>query len=142
MIHGLVITPLKIINTSKGNIYHALKCSENEFSSFGEAYFSEVAYKEIKGWKKHKDMTLNLIVPLGAIKFVVYDDRVNSATFGFFFEIIISRENYSRVTIPPQVWVAFQGVERGINMLLNIASIEHDPQESEIRDITHFNYNW
>ena len=37
-------------------------------------------------------MTLNLSVPVGEIKFVLYDDRKNSKTFGEFDEINLSLE--------------------------------------------------
>jgi len=140
-IKGVTVTPLKIIENPKGNILHALKKSENEFDTFGEAYFSTINYNEIKGWKKHKEMTLNLIVPCGIIKFVVFDDRRDSETVNHFFEIIISKLNYCRLTIKPGLWLAFQGLETH-NILLNIANLEHNPNESENIEIEALNYNW
>lgn len=142
MISDLVITPLKRIENPKGNIFHILKCSENSFSQFGEAYFSTVNVNDIKGWKNHSEMILNLVVPVGSIKFVIYDGRENSASFGEFHEEILSLDNYCRLTVPPGVWMAFQGKGEGANILLNIASIEHDPLESKNVSLDHFDYNW
>ena len=76
-------------------------------------------------------MILNLVVPMGAIRFVLYDDRPESKSFQIFQEFIISKENYQRLTVPPGVWMAFQGMADGLNILLNIASIPHDPNEAE-----------
>ena len=71
---GIILTPLNQIHHPKGDIYHAMKKSDDGFDGFGEAYFSTVHKNDIKGWKKHRDMTLNLLVPIGEIKFVVYNE--------------------------------------------------------------------
>ena len=83
-IDGINISPLKIINGNEGFIMHALKKNETDFNEFGEAYFSSVNYKSIKGWKKHTKMISNLIVPIGEIRFVFFDDRLGSITKGMF----------------------------------------------------------
>lgn len=110
---------------------HALKQHESSFQGFGEAYFSTVEKQAVKGWKKHMRMVLNLIVPSGAIRFVLYDDRPASKSFQTIQELILSKENYQRLTVPPGIWMAFQGISDGLNMLLNIASIPHDPTEAD-----------
>ncbi|SON50958.1 dTDP-4-dehydrorhamnose 3,5-epimerase family protein [Vibrio tapetis] len=142
MIEGVVYTPLLRIEHPKGDIFRGLKASEPSFSSFGEAYFSSITNGEIKGWKKHRKMVLNLIVPVGAIKFVIYDDRPDSSTYGQFSRFTLSPENYARLTVPHGVWLAFQGVGCELNLLLNIASIEHDPEESMSQPISQVEYNW
>lgn len=142
-IDGVVLTPLKIIPGDKGSVLHALKSDEKSFVSFGEAYFSTINFNQIKGWKKHHQMILNIVVPVGKIKFVVYDDRAESPTKNCFFEVILSQQNYSRLTVQPGLWMAFKGMEEGTNMLLNIASIPHNPQEAENIPIQNINYtNW
>jgi len=138
---GVSFTPLKIIERDAGNIMHALKSNESSFKSFGEAYFTFVKKGAIKGWKRHREMTLNLIVPLGEVKFVLMDDRKDSPTFGEFYEIILSRSNYGRLTIEPGIWIAFKGVGHE-NMILNLASIPHDPDETVDENPGFFNYNW
>lgn len=128
---GVSLTPLKIIPGESGDVLHGMKSSEKSFVSFGEAYFSAVKQGARKGWKKHTWMVLNLVVPIGEIGFVLYDERPGSATINRFFEIRLSRNNYQRLTVPPGIWVAFYGKGVGENMLLNLASIQHDPAEAE-----------
>lgn len=140
-IDGVTLTPLKIILGDKGNVMHALKSEEQSYTSFGEAYFSTVHYNEIKGWKKHHQMILNIIVPVGKIKFVIFDDRKDSVTKNSFFEVTLSNENYFRLTVQPGLWMAFKGMNEGLNMLLNIASIPHNPQEAENVSLQSINYN-
>ena len=133
---GVIITPLKQIKNPKGDIYHALKKSDNGFDDFGEAYFSTIKQNIIKGWKKHTIMTLNLVVPVGEIEFVIYDEREKE-----FFNIKLSQKNYKRVTIKPGLWLAFRGI-KSENMLLNLASILHDPDEAINLDLDEIRYEW
>jgi dTDP-4-dehydrorhamnose 3,5-epimerase len=46
-------------------------------------------------------------------------------------EMQLSPANYQRLTVPPGVWMAFKGQSQGLNMLLNIGSIPHDPAEAD-----------
>lgn len=132
---GVNVFPLKIIKTPNGEVKHALKSSDDSFSGFGEAYFSSIDFGAIKGWKKHTQMTLNLIVPVGEIKFTIFDDREGSDSFGKYFSIILGVGNYQRLSISPNLWVAFEGIGKGENTLLNIASIEHNPDEAVNMDL-------
>ena len=117
MIEGLILTPLKIIDNDDGNVLHALKENDSGYLGFSEAYFSEVNSGSIKAWKQHRKMTLNIVVPVGEIKFVIFDNRFDET--GVFQEIILSQQNYFRLTIPPMVWLGFQGVSSNKSLLLN-----------------------
>lgn len=130
-LEDVLITPLRIIPGDSGDVLHALKQQEGSFQGFGEAYFSTVNNGAVKGWKRHQRMILNLVVPLGTIRFVLYDKRPGSKSFQSFQELTLSRENYQRLTVPPGIWMAFQGIGEGENMLLNIASMPHDPAEAD-----------
>ena len=131
-ISGIQLTPLKVIPGENGVVMHGLKASDASFQGFGEAYFSSVKFEIIKGWKRHQKMTLNLVVPVGAIRFVIYDGRGDSKTSHLFNEIVLGPDvQYARLTIAPGLWMAFQGKTPGLNLLLNLASIPHDPAEAD-----------
>lgn len=132
---GVKITPLKTIIHPKGDLYHALKKSDDGFDGFGEAYFSTVLHNAIKGWKKHTKMVLNFVVPAGAVQVVIFDGKN-------FESIVLSQQNYKRLTVQPGLWVAFKGIGKDINLLLNLASIEHDPLESENCTLEDIKYGW
>ena len=59
-----------------------------------------------------------------------------------FQEIIISKGNYCRFTVPPMIWMGFQGLSDDRAMLLNIANIEHNLHEVDRKEIDKINYNW
>jgi len=142
MIHDLTLTPLKIIDTNKGSVMRALRETDNSFLGFGEAYFSKVKFNTIKGWKRHKQMTLNIVVPSGEIKFVVHDNREKSISFGEFYSVILSPSNYCRLTIPPNLWVAFKGLHEKESLLLNIANIEHNSEEADVLELNEIFFDW
>ncbi len=133
---GVILTPLKRIYNQEGDIFHGMKKSDYGFNGFGEAYFSSIKKGSIKGWKKHNKMTLNIIVPLGVIKFVVYNEIKEE-----FFSVELSEKNYQRLTVESGYWVAFTGKSDN-NILLNIASIEHDPNESTNLNLNKIKYEW
>ena len=141
MIDGVYCTKLNIISTSGGDVLHAMKNIDNGFVDFGEAYFSEIEFNKVKAWKRHTKMTLNLVVPIGRIKFVLFDDRMPGHSIEF-QEIKMSRENYFRLTIPPMIWVGFQGLYEPESLLLNIADIPHNPDEVDNKSINEIDFDW
>jgi len=141
LINGVTLTPLNIIEVNGGDILHAMKREDNGFSGFGEAYFSNVNYKTIKAWKRHRNMTMNIVVPIGEIRFVLFDDREKALNKNF-HEILLSRNNYYRLTVPPMVWFGFQGIFKGESMLLNLANKIHKPSEAERKQADELNFNW
>jgi len=129
---GVTLTPLNKIAHPKGDIFHAMKMSDNGFYGFGEAYFSTINEGDIKGWKKHAKMILNLVVVTGEVEFIVFNGED-------FFSVKLSKDNYQRLTVQPGLWLAFKGLSEK-NMLLNLASIEHNPSESKTVELHVFDY--
>ena len=129
LISGVYMTPLKIIEAEKGNVLHVLKNSDESYKGFGEAYFSTVNFEVFKGWKMHQEMTLNIVVPTGIIQFYFLhqakeNGKISKAT------AILSQDNYFRLTVEPGIWMGFKGLGKELNLLLNIASIPHNPSEA------------
>lgn len=141
-IDGVKIHPQKQILTHGGDIFHAMKKSDSGYNGFGEAYFSTIEPGFVKAWKRHNKMTLNIVVPKGIIRFVIYDNRNLSKTKNKFFEVTLSQKNYFRLTIPPKVWFGFQCLDDETSILLNIANIPHLPSEVLKKDICDIDFDW
>ena len=142
-IEGVQLTPLKVIHVPEGDVYHAMKINEPGYVAFGEAYFSKIHAGVIKPWKRHCRMTLNLVVITGLVRFVVHDDRPQSTTFGVTAEYRVGlSENYSRLTVAPGLWMAFQGLGDSTSLLLNLADLVQDPSESDRCELDRFSYDW
>ena len=129
------IKKLKKFKLEDGDVYHALKASESEYYGFKEAYFSTIKNNKIKAWKRHYKMTMNLIVPIGKVQFVFYDENKNLLK-----NLIIGEENYSRITVPPMIWFGFKGFSLNTSYILNISNEIHDPLEVERKPLTFLNF--
>jgi len=129
MIEGIQINALKQIFDERGKVMHMLRNDSPIFREFGEIYFSVTYPEVVKAWHLHKKMTLNYAVISGSIKFVFYDDRKNSLTQGEIQEIFVSPENYSLITVPPNIWNGFKAVGPETSILANCSTIPHNPKE-------------
>jgi dTDP-4-dehydrorhamnose 3,5-epimerase len=142
LIRDVLLTPLQTVRHPKGDIYHAMKASAPGYQGFGEAYFSTIAQGQTKGWKRHNQLALNIVVPVGAIRFVIFDDREASPSAGKFLVIEIGLDfQYARLTVPPGLWVAFHGLDT-FNLLMNITAEEHNPLESDNTPLEQIVYAW
>jgi dTDP-4-dehydrorhamnose 3,5-epimerase len=134
----ILVTELKIIEVIGGNVFHCMKKTDNGFNEFGEAYFTNVKSNQIKAWKMHNKMTLNLTVPRGKVKFVfVSPDNLNK-----FHVIEAGIDDYKRITVKPGVWFGFMGISDEESLILNIANIEHDSNEVFKKDVDDIKFNW
>jgi dTDP-4-dehydrorhamnose 3,5-epimerase len=135
-LNDIIFTQLARIQTPNGDVLHGMKCTDNGYNDFGEAYFSWIDFNSVKAWKRHTKMTMNIIVPIGNVRFVFFNESE-----GFRVEEI-GVDNYVRMTVPPGIWFGFQGLGINQSLLLNISSILHDPTEVERRELHTFNFNW
>jgi dTDP-4-dehydrorhamnose 3,5-epimerase len=131
MIEGVQVIPLQRIPDERGTVCHMLKCTDPHFRQFGEIYFSTVYPGVIKGWHKHREMTLNYACIEGRIKLVLFDDRKDSPSKGEFMEIFLGPDNYSLVVIPPEVWNGFKGMSAPYAIVANCCTHPHDPSRTE-----------
>jgi dTDP-4-dehydrorhamnose 3,5-epimerase len=134
MIAGVVVKPLVRISDERGSVLHMLRCDDPEFERFGEIYFSTVYPGVVKGWHRHREMTLNYAVVQGMIKLTLFDDRESSPSRGEIQEIFLGDANYCLVKIPPRIWNGFKGVGSTLAIVANCASLPHHPDEIERMD--------
>tara|TARA_B100000242_G_C43031312_1_gene480494 strand:+ start:123 stop:563 length:441 start_codon:yes stop_codon:yes gene_type:complete len=142
MANPILKTDLKIINAEEGSVFHFIKNSDIGFKNFGEVYFSNVEKDCIKAWKMHKEMTLNLVVPVGRVLFHFIDGRKDSEECNKLHSVVLSQDPYFRLTVPPKFWFGFKGLANGLNLISNQADLVHDPEEVERKPIDAFDVNW
>lgn len=133
----IMITPLARISRLGGDVLHAMKQGDSGYAGFGEAYFSWVDGGVVKAWKRHTRMTMNVIVPIGQVKFAFWLDGDDAFRIE---EIGVDR--YARLTVPPGIWFGFQGLTEPQSLVLNIPNIPHDPHEVEHLALSDIKYDW
>lgn len=144
MIDGVKVVPLRRIPDERGTVFHMLRRTDPHFLEFGEIYFTTVYEGVVKGWHRHREMTLNYACPFGRIKLVLFDDREGSPTRGQLQEHFLGPDDYSLVVIPPGVWNGFKGLSDPFALVANCCTHPHDPARSERLDplSTLIPYDW
>jgi len=144
MIEGVNVIPLQRIPDERGTIYHMLKRTDAHFIGFGEIYFSSVYRGVVKGWHRHREMTLNYACVFGRVKLALYDERDGSPTRGELMELYLGPDDYSLAIIPPGIWNGFKGMSDPYSVLANCSTHPHDPALSERMDPfhNHIPYDW
>jgi len=143
-IEGIKITPLKIIKDHRGSVMHMIRNDNEVFEEFGEIYFSTIFENKVKAWHLHKEATLNYACVFGKVKLVLFDERKTSKTYGEYQELLLSLDNYSLITIPPNIWNGFKGMNKESSIIANCLNLPHNEKEMvrlEIDDMR-FNYKW
>ena len=74
----------------------------------------------------------------------MFDEREKSKTFGEYQEIFLSPENYSLITIPPNIWNGFKGLDDPESIIANCINLPHDENEMirKDHDDKYFKYDW
>ena len=128
MIQDIIISYPKQIPDNRGTVRHFI--TTDTIKDFAECYTTTVYKGIIKGWHGYYTKTLYYCVPIGLIKLVLYDYRKESSTYQEIQEIYLGPENYTRVTIPPGVLSAFQGVGEPLSLVVLVANEIFDEQKT------------
>ena len=133
-IDGVLVTELRQIVDERGAVLHHMRSDATEFTCFGECYFSETLPGVVKAWKRHREQTQHLAVPVGRVRVVIYDDRESSPTLGELVSVELGRpDNYNRLCIPNGVWYGFTCLSDQPALIANCADRVHDPTDAALR---------
>lgn len=133
-IHELVLHKRKVIRDERGAVLHMLRNDSPSFDGeFGEIYFSKIRQGVTKGWKFHREIHQNFVVPVGEVEFEFYDFRKHSPTQGAEYSVRLSEENYWLISVPNQIWYAFRGLAQEESLIANFTSAPHRVEESLVR---------
>ena len=137
IVKEIKVVKLKKIPTEGGDVLHFLKNGDEGYKRFGEIYFSQINHGKVKAWKKHLKMTLNLVVPVGNVRFVFYLPNKD-----VFRVEEIGSANYSRIIVPPGIWFGFKGISKYQSLISNLANIKHNSKETVKVEKNFFSYRW
>jgi dTDP-4-dehydrorhamnose 3,5-epimerase len=133
---NIKIIKMKSFKNNKGNVLRAFRKNEKNIGNFGEVYFSWINKNKIKGWKLHKKMHMNLVVPVGLVKFVFCENNK-------FKEFVIGEKNYYRIYVPNQIYFAFQNLSKTKSLVVNYSNIIHQNANETInKNNKEISYQW
>ena len=133
-IDGVLVTGLRQVVDERGAVLHHMRSDAPEFTTFGECYFSEMIPGAVKAWKRHSEQTQHLAVPIGRVRFVLYDERELSPTNGSLEVVELGRpDHYNRLRIPKDLWYGFTCLSDKPALIANCTDQPHDPTDTELR---------
>lgn len=113
---------------------HMLRRTDPHFIEFGEIYFTTVYRNVVKGWHRHREMSLNYACVHGRVKLVVFDDRPGSPSRGSLMEVFLGTDSHLLAVVPPGVWNGMKGMSEPFALVANCATHPHDPARTERAD--------
>ena len=126
---GLKIFKQKVIKNKKGDILKFLSKRDFFFKKFGETYFTEIKKNKTKGWNYHKKNNCIIAVPYGKVGFWFIDGRKNSSSYYKEDKIIIGKNNYKIILVPPKIWFSFKSFAK-ISIVANCIDRPHSDNET------------
>lgn len=142
MIEGVKTKLLKVNCDERGKLFEVLRSDDDLFSHFGQAYITTAFPGVVKAWHRHEHQTDNMCVVRGYAKFVLYDGREGSRTFGEINEFFPGDDLRMLLQIPPGIFHGFKNIGCEELLILNIPTNtfrydqpdEHrlDPHQSQI----------
>ncbi|KGG12039.1 MULTISPECIES: WxcM-like domain-containing protein [Prochlorococcus] len=126
---------LRRIAVEGGDVLHILKSTDKQYKGFKEAYFSVIEQGRTKAWKRHLNMTMNIVAPVGSVQFILYDKDLK-----LILNTVIGEKEYYLLTVPPGIWFGFRGLSKKDSYILNIANVLHDPNEVERQPLSFLNF--
>lgn len=120
MIQGVKIKKLKVIPDERGRLMEMLRCDDDFFTKFGQAYMTAAYPGVVKGWHYHKIQADNMTIIKGMMKVVLYDDRKNSKTYKEVNEFFVGEHNPTLIHIPAGVMHGFKCISEAEAICINI----------------------
>ncbi|KNZ70045.1 dTDP-4-dehydrorhamnose 3,5-epimerase [Thermincola ferriacetica] len=135
LIDGVKIKRLRVIPDERGRLMEMLRCDDDLFIKFGQAYITTAYPGVVKGWHYHKKQTDNFVVVKGMMKVVLYDSREDSPTKGVINEFFMGEHNPILLQIPPYVFHGFKCISETEAMVVNFPTEPYnydDPDEFRV----------
>lgn len=136
MIGDVRVSPRRVTRDFRGDVMHFIRTSDDVFTEFGEVYFSKILVGQSKTWRRHRVAVSQLVVPIGTINILLFDDRTDSPSCGMSDKLTLGERDYQLITIPPLVWYAFENQGTETALIANCSSLSHDPSESDRREFS------
>jgi dTDP-4-dehydrorhamnose 3,5-epimerase len=146
MIDGVKVKHLKVNCDERGNLFEILRSDDDLYLKFGQAYVTTSYPGVVKAWHMHKHQSDHMSVITGRVKFVLYDARENSPTYGEINELFFGDQNRMLVQIPPGIYHGFKNIGVDECHVLNLPTevYKHtDPDEFRLDPLDKkIPYNW
>jgi dTDP-4-dehydrorhamnose 3,5-epimerase len=89
----------------------------------------------IRAWGLHQFSTDRLFVAKGSISIVIYDGRLQSATYGAINEFKLSERNPALIVIPPNLYHGWKAIGTDEALIINMPTSLYNYDEPDALDL-------
>ncbi len=134
MINDVSVVPLVAHVDDRGYLIEVLRKTDPHFSQFGQVYLvGNFAKGTIRAFHKHQQMWDWFFISHGSAKFVLVDDRDDSATHGAQMTIVASARNPLMIAVPPGVYHGWMSLEDDTQMVSTASTVYNREKPDEKR---------
>ena len=147
MIKDVHLFPLKVNTDDRGYLIVIGSSGREDapdMPTLREVYLvGDVAKGTIRAFHKHELLWDYFFISHGSAKFVLVDDRPNSATNGEMNTFVLTERNPSLLFVPPGVYHGWMSLEDDTQMV-SLANNPYDPKKPDEKRISpdHFGDIW
>ena len=124
LIAGVKVQEVKPVLTATGRLVEAYRSDWNlDDHAVGQVFYTTLKTAALSAWHVHKKTTDRLTAVSGELLIVLYDDRVNSPTYGNINEFRIGEHRPTTISVPPGVWHGVSNTHGGRSILLNCVDL-------------------
>ena len=146
MIDGVEVKMLRVMPDDRGRLMEILRKDDEIYEGFGQVYMTTAYPGVVKAWHYHEHQHDFTTCVFGMIKYVLFDSREGSPTFGETNEFVIGEYSPLLVKVPPMVWHGFKNIGLKEAIIVNTVTrpfnyLEPDEKRADPHDnIT--GYDW
>lgn len=137
---GVWVKPLNVIPDERGVVRKIVTASEL-FLPIRDVYYTSVYKDIVKGWHGYITKTICFTCISGCVKFVLWDGRTQSESYGETESYIIGTNAYFRISVPPGIYSAFKGIA-DFSEIIVVADEEFDENRIIRKPIEEIEYDW
>ncbi|MES2819156.1 MAG: dTDP-4-dehydrorhamnose 3,5-epimerase family protein [Pseudomonadota bacterium] len=128
LIHGVVVRPVITQIDERGEIaeMYSKAWGIESGAALEHVYMSMIRPGKVKGWVYHKEQSDRMFSLSGFVKYVLWDNRADSPTFGLINEIHLSERNRGLLLIPPYVVHAVQNIGIVDAIFINMPTVPYN----------------
>ena len=132
-IDGVTIRPLISQTDHRGEVLELM--SEGWPEDFGDgvphSYLATIVPGVVKGWVCHMGQSDRSVPLFGRLRWVLYDGREDSPTFGLLQKATFTERNRHLIILPPGVWHAVENVGETEAGFINMPTRAYDHEQPD-----------
>ena len=134
MIEGVQLIPLDVHVDDRGYLIEIVRATDPYLPKFGQVYVvGDQVRGVIRAFHKHAELWDFFFISHGAAKFVLKDDRPQSATYRQMETYVLTQRNPALLVVPPGVYHGWMSLEDDTQMISTASEVYRRDNPDEVR---------